>query len=62
MHIQSLIEEILKNNYSVKQIAKETGLSTSTIRQIESGKTKEPHSETAIRIISLYFALKHKQL
>ncbi|KPJ68121.1 MAG: hypothetical protein AMJ43_01585 [Coxiella sp. DG_40] len=62
MHIQSLLEEILKNNYSIEQIAKETGLSESTIRQIKSGKTKEPHSETAVRIISLYFAIQHKQL
>ena len=57
MHIQSL-EEILKSNYSIKQIAEETGLSPSTIRQIESGKTREPHSVTATRIISLYFSIR----
>lgn len=60
MNIQSLLEEILKNNYSIKQIAEKTGLSESTIRQIKFGKTKEPHSETATRIISLYFAIQQK--
>jgi len=60
MHIQSLVKELLKNNCSIKQIAEKTGLSESTIRQIESGKTKEPHSITATRIISLYFSIRQK--
>jgi transcriptional regulator with XRE-family HTH domain len=60
MHIQSFLEEILENNYSIEQVAEETGLSESTLRQIKSGKTREPHSVTATRIISLYFSIEQK--
>lgn len=60
MDIQSLLKEILENNYSIEQVAEETGLSESTLRQIKSGKTREPRSITATRIISLYFSMRHK--
>jgi predicted transcriptional regulator len=61
--LTKLINEILRNNsfhYTVARIAKECSLSESTIRQIKSGKIKQPRYNTTLRLFSLYLSVKDK--
>jgi DNA-binding Xre family transcriptional regulator len=58
MTIKSLLGELLKDkSYDLQRIAKETGISEQTLRQIRSGKTKEPRFKTVQLLLALYFTV-----
>jgi DNA-binding Xre family transcriptional regulator len=58
MTIKSLLAELLKDeSYDLQRIANETGISEQTLRQISSGKTKEPRFKTVQLLLALYFTV-----
>ena len=64
MRLKQLIEDILRNrscDYTIRRIAKETGLAESTIKRIKSGQIKEPRHKTAILLLSLYFTIQQRK-
>lgn len=57
-----IIEEIINyHGYTIKRIAKETGLSVKTIQLIKAGKIVKTRSKTTHKLFSLYFALQYRK-
>jgi len=60
--LHQIVEDILnKHGYSIKCIAKETGLSEKTIRLIKAKKIYHPRGQTTLKLLNLYFALQHRK-
>lgn len=60
--LQQIAKDIIKNHgYTIKRIAKETGLSEKTIRLINAKKVNNPRSQTTLKLLNLYFSLQHRK-
>ena len=57
-----IIEEIINyHGYTIKRIARETGLSVKTIQLIKAGKNVKTRSKTTHKLFSLYFTLQYRK-
>jgi hypothetical protein len=60
--LHQILEDIIKNyRYTIKRIAKHTGLSEKTIRLIKSKKINHPRNQTTLKLLNLYFALQYRK-